>query len=223
MCRLSKKVSAVLFRFLTKVGIYWQTLVERTKCDIWQTVRPVTFALIHYMRTDKQDMTKLIVAFFSYFRKTPNVIFEKDVQIFSLKTYLVSANSSQTSTTALNDSSAVLTAEDSFLFCSTRRVLLEYYSGNNFQYDIHTHVSIRQSESALLLCRAVYSYIFQLWRYGNGFKKSDGCIILRMSLLVQVANQFQFSSSSSITFLPTLDISPLFPPIPVLIQIFPHR
>lgn len=54
-------------------------------------------------------------------------------------------------------------------------------------------------------------------------KKSDGCIILRMSLLVQVANQFQFPSSSSITFLSTLDISPQFSPIPVLIQIFPHR
>jgi len=168
-------------------------------------------------------MTKLIGDFFLSFRKTPNVIFLKDVQNFSLKTYLVSANNSQTLTTGLSDGSAVLTAEDSYLFCSTRRVLLEYYSGNNFQYDIHTHVNIRHSESAVPLCRAVYSYTFQLWRYGNGFKKSDGCIILRMSLLVQVANQFQFSSSSSITFLPTLDISPLFPPIPVLIQISPHR
>jgi hypothetical protein len=47
-------------------------------------VRPVMFALIQYMRTEKQDMTKLIVAFFSSFPKTPNVIFEKDVRNFSL-------------------------------------------------------------------------------------------------------------------------------------------
>jgi hypothetical protein len=68
------------------------------------------------MRTDKQDTTKLIVAFSSYFWKTPNVIFEKDVQIFSLKTYLVSANSSQTSTTALSDGSAVLQLKIHFFF-----------------------------------------------------------------------------------------------------------
>jgi hypothetical protein len=123
---LSSKASAALFRFLTKVGICWQFLVERTKYDIWKTVLPVAFALIKYVRTDKQNMTTLIVTFFSSFLKTPKVIFERDVRNFSLKAYLVSANSSQTSTTGLSYGSAVLTAEDSFLFCSTRTVLLEY-------------------------------------------------------------------------------------------------
>jgi hypothetical protein len=130
--RLSSKLSTVLFGILTQIRIYWQILLERTKYYIWQTVLPVTFALIQYMRTDKQDMTKLIVVFFSSFPETPKVIFGKNVRKISLNTYLVSAYSSQTSPTALSEGSAVLTAEDSFLFCSIRRVFLQYYSGNNF-------------------------------------------------------------------------------------------